>query len=59
MREPKTLYDLRYYASRRGYYFDKTARIVTVPAGRRSARVESRLKSFGYAIQLNLFSDEK
>jgi len=36
----------------------KTARIVTVPAGRRSARVESRLKSFGYAIQLNLFSDE-
>ena len=58
MRDQKKLYDLRYYARRCGYYFDKTARIVTVPAGRRSARVESRLKSFGYAIQLNLFSDE-
>lgn len=58
MRDQKTLYDLRYYARRRGYTISKTERIVTVPTGRRSARVELRLKSFGYAIQLNLFSDE-
>lgn len=58
MRDPKTLYDLRYYARRRGYSFCKNERIVTVPTGRRSSRVESRLTSFGYAIQLNIFSDE-
>lgn len=43
MRDPKTLYDLRYYARRRGYSFCKNERIVTVPTGRRSSRVESRL----------------
>ena len=59
MRDPKPLYDLRYYARRRGYFFSKTERVVTVPEGRRSERVELRLKSFGYGIQLNLFSDEK
>ena len=59
MREPKTLYDLRYYARRLGYSFHKTERVVTVPEGCRSERVERRLKSFGYGIQLNLFSDEK
>lgn len=57
MREPKTLYDLRYYARRRGYSFSKKPRIVTVPAGRRSERIEQRLKSYGYGIQLNLFGD--
>jgi len=59
MRDPKTLYDLRYYARRRGYSFSKTERIVTTPEANRSVRVEKRLKAFGYAIQLNLFCDEK
>lgn len=58
MRDPKTLYDLRYYARRRGYRFSKTERVVTTPEANRSARVEERLKAFGYGIQLNLFSDE-
>lgn len=58
MREPKSLYDLRYYARRLGYLFSKHERVVTVPAGCRSRRVESRLKKFGYSIQLNLFRNE-
>lgn len=58
MREPKTLYDLRYYARGLGYIFSKKGRTVTVTEKRRSARVESRLKSFGYAIQLNLWNYE-
>jgi len=58
MRDPKTLYDLRYYARRRGYRFCKTERVVTTPEANRSG-VEERLKAFGYGIQLNLFSDEK
>lgn len=58
MRAPKTLYNLKYYARKQGYTFNKKIRVVTASAGRRSSRVESRLKSFGYAIQLNLFSDE-
>ena len=37
----------------------KTERVVTTPEANRSARVEERLKAFGYGIQLNLFSDEK
>lgn len=59
MRDPKTLYDLRYYARRRGYRINNAERLVTTPETKRSARVEERLKSFGYGIQLNLFSDEK
>ncbi len=58
MRDPKTLYNLRYYARKRGYYFDKAAKIVTVPESHRSSRIEARLKSFGFLLQLNLFSDE-
>lgn len=37
MREPKTLYDLRYYARGLGYIFSKKGRTVTVTEGRRSA----------------------
>lgn len=59
MRDPKTLYNLRYYARRRGYFFSKAGRIVTTPEANRSVHVEKRLKAFGYGIQLNLFSDEK
>lgn len=55
MREPKQLYDLRYYARRRGYVFSKTTRHVTVPEQGRSKRIERRLQSYGYGIQLNLF----
>ena len=58
MREPKQLYDLRYYARRRGYVFSKTTRHVTVPEYGRSERIERRLQSFGYGIQLNLFQVE-
>lgn len=59
MKEPRTLYDLRYYARRRGYHIDKIHKIATTPEANRSARIEARLKVFGYYIQLNLFSDEK
>lgn len=59
MREPKTLYDLRYYARKRGYSFNKKLRTVITPESKRSSRVEERLRAFGYAILLNLFSDEK
>lgn len=55
MRDPKPLYDLRYYARRRGYIFSKTIRQVIVPEQGRSERIERRLQSFGYGIQLNLF----
>lgn len=58
MREPKQLYDLRYYARRRGYVFSKTTRHVTVPEYGRSERIERRLQSFGYGVQLNLFEVE-
>ncbi len=58
MRDPKTLYNLRYYARRRGYVFNKTIRHVTVPGLGRSERIERRLQSFGYCIQLNLFEVE-
>lgn len=37
----------------------KKTKSATIPAHGRSARIESRLKEFGYVIQLNLFSDEK
>ena len=58
MKEPRQLYDLRYYARRRGYVFSKTERHVTVPEQERSERIERRLQSFGYGIQLNLFQVE-
>lgn len=57
MPDPRTLYDLRHYARKLGYVFLKPVKQVTVPEGRRSARVEARLRSFGYAIQLNLFGE--
>lgn len=59
MREPRTLYDFRYYARRRGYRIHNKERVATVPEVKRSQRIEERLKAFGYGIQLNLFSDEK
>jgi hypothetical protein len=55
MRESKSLYNLRYYARQKGYYFDKVKRAVTVPEKGRSPRIEERLKSFNYGIQLNIF----
>lgn len=58
MRDPRALYDLRYYARKTGYAFSKGTKIVTVPEGRRSPRVENRLECFGYQIQLNLFHYE-
>lgn len=58
MREPKQLYDLRYYARRRGYVFSKTTRHVTIPEQGRSEQIERRLQSYGYGIQLNLFQVE-
>ena len=58
MCDPKMLYDLRYYARKRGYYFHNNLKIVTVPERKRSERIEERLRSFGYYIQLNLFCDE-
>lgn len=58
MQEPKALYNLRYYARRRGYVFAKKQRVATVPDVNRSKRIESRLKSFGYCIQLNIFQYE-
>lgn len=59
MRESTKLYNLRYYARKLGYVFSKRPKAVTVPEGRRSQRVEARLSSFGYSIQLNLFCNEK
>lgn len=58
MREPKKLYNLRYYARRLGYSFIKKQHIAIVPEGRLSSKVEKRLNSFGYGIQLNLFGNE-
>lgn len=58
MREPKQLYNLRYYARRRGYFFSKTDRTVTVPESGRRPKLEKKLATWGYAIQLNIFGDE-
>lgn len=58
MQEPKRLYNLRYYARRRGYYLSKKGKVATVPEANRSKKIESRLKSFGYCIQLNIFQYE-
>jgi hypothetical protein len=55
MKEPKSLYNLRYYARKKGYCFDKTTRAVTVPENGRSQHIEERLKSYKYGIQLNIF----
>lgn len=56
MREKKSLYNLRYYARRHGYVFDRSNRLVTAPEVGRRTRIEDRLKSYGYGLQLNLFS---
>lgn len=58
MQKPKSLYNLRYYARRKGYAFIPKTRIVTVPEKGRSAKVEERLTGFGYGIQLNLFAED-
>ena len=53
----KALYNLRYYARRRGYLIDNKTMVYTVPEFNRSPRVEERLAAAGYATQLNLFAD--
>lgn len=57
MKEPRNLYNLRYYARKRGYLINRNTRLVCVPESGRSKKIEDRLKEFGYGIQLNLFSD--
>lgn len=58
MREPKQLYNLRYYARRRGYHFSKTERVVTVLENGRRPKLEKKLTAWGYGIQLNIFGNE-
>ena len=58
MREPKQLYNLRYYARRRGHHFSKTERVVTVPENGRRPKLEKKLTAWGYGIQLNIFGNE-
>lgn len=58
MREQKQLYNLRYYARRRGYSFSKTDRSVTVPESGRRPKLEKKLAAWGYGIQLNIFGNE-
>lgn len=58
MREPKQLYNLRYYARRRGYLFSKSDRTVTVPESGRRPKLKKKLAAWGYGIQLNIFGDE-
>ena len=56
--ERKQLYNLRYYARRRGYHFSKTERVVTVPDSNRRPKLEKKLAAWGFNIQLNLFGHE-
>ena len=55
MKQPKQLYNLRYYARRRGYSFSKTEKVVTVPETNRRPKLEEKLAAWGYGIQLNIF----
>lgn len=52
------MYNLRYYARRRGYHFSKTERVVTVPENGRRPKLEKKLTAWGYGIQLNIFGNE-
>lgn len=58
MRESKKLYNLRYYARRLGYHFNKVGRVVTVPDNGRRHKIEEKLKAWGYCIHLNIFGNE-
>ena len=54
MREPKKLYNLRYYARRLGYHFSKVERVVTVPKNGRRHMLEQKLQGGGYAKHQNI-----